>query len=227
MADAVQPKYVRGAPPRCWSASIGPGGWFQSPLVGGSRINQGEAPDQVSMSSHSDSGPGRTFPCPLHGNRRPRPRVYQSMGRFPFRSAHTLIIPSSCCRSLGPRRGDTVWPDALRSGVRSRWHSRTRTMLATVPTSCARSFIVAESEQERPSLHPPSTTSRRLNRRSETTMSNELVETGWKRFLDRLRQLWGKSSGAGAPAAAATTAIAETPARLVSEEPSAPSPGSP
>lgn len=65
------------------------------------------------------------------------------------------------------------------------------------------------------------------DRRSETTMSNELVETGWKRFLDRLRQLWGKSSGAGAPAAAATTAIAETRAPLVPEEPSAPSPGSP
>jgi hypothetical protein len=58
-------------------------------------------------------------------------------------------------------------------------------------------------------------------------MSNELVETGWKRFLDRLRQLWGKSRGAGVPAAAATTAIAETHAPLVPEEPSAPNPGSP
>lgn len=43
-------------------------------------------------------------------------------------------------------------------------------------------------------------------------MSNELVETGWKRFLDRLRQLWGKSGGLGAPAAAAISAIAETTA---------------
>jgi hypothetical protein len=76
-------------------------------------------------------------------------------GRIPVRSTHTLIIPSLCCRSLGRRRGDTVWPDALRLGVRSRWHNRIRTMLATVPTSCARSFIVVESEQECPSLHPP------------------------------------------------------------------------
>jgi len=57
-------------------------------------------------------------------------------------------------------------------------------------------------------------------------MSNELVETGWKRFLDRLRQLWGKSRGADVPAAAATTEIAEASAPLVPEESTAPNPGS-
>ncbi len=55
----------------------------QRPLVGGSRINQAEAPDQLSMGSRSDSVPGRTFPRPLHGTRRPRFRVYHSMGASP------------------------------------------------------------------------------------------------------------------------------------------------
>jgi hypothetical protein len=35
-------------------------------------------------------------------------------------------------------------------------------------------------------------------------MSNQLPETGWKRFLDRLKRLWGKSDRADVPAAAAS-----------------------
>ncbi len=40
-------------------------------------------------------------------------------------------------------------------------------------------------------------------------MSNELVETGWQRFLERLKQLWGKSRNPDLPAAATRTAVAE------------------
>ncbi len=40
-------------------------------------------------------------------------------------------------------------------------------------------------------------------------MSNELVETGWQRFLERLKQLLGKSRNSDLPAAAASTAVAE------------------
>lgn len=57
-------------------------------------------------------------------------------------------------------------------------------------------------------------------------MSNELVETGWKRFLDRLRQLWGTRS-ADVPAAAAATATAGTSATPAPGESPAPNPGSP
>ena len=35
-------------------------------------------------------------------------------------------------------------------------------------------------------------------------MSNQLVESGWKRFLDRLKQLWGKPERADVPAAVAS-----------------------
>lgn len=35
-------------------------------------------------------------------------------------------------------------------------------------------------------------------------MSNRLVKTGWQRFLDRLKQPWGKSGQAVLPAAAAS-----------------------
>lgn len=38
----------------------------------------------------------------------------------------------------------------------------------------------------------------------DTSMSNQLHETGWQRFLDRLKQLWGKSVRADVPAAAAS-----------------------
>ena len=34
-------------------------------------------------------------------------------------------------------------------------------------------------------------------------MSNHVVETGWQRFLDRLKQLWGKLGQGGRPSAAA------------------------
>jgi hypothetical protein len=40
-------------------------------------------------------------------------------------------------------------------------------------------------------------------------MSNELVETGWQRFLERLKQLWGKSRNSDLPATATRTAVAE------------------
>lgn len=40
-------------------------------------------------------------------------------------------------------------------------------------------------------------------------MSNELVETGWQRFLQRLKQLWGKSRNSDLPAAATSTPIPE------------------
>lgn len=39
-------------------------------------------------------------------------------------------------------------------------------------------------------------------------MSQQLTETGWQRFLDRLKQLWGKSGRADLPAAAADAAHA-------------------
>lgn len=39
-------------------------------------------------------------------------------------------------------------------------------------------------------------------------MSHQLGETGWQRFLDRLKQLWGKSRSADLPAAAAAEADA-------------------
>ena len=59
-------------------------------------------------------------------------------------------------------------------------------------------------------------------------MSNQLAETGWKRFLDRLKQLWGKSGRADVPAAAASATDApgaSTPHALADTP--APSPGSP
>jgi len=34
-------------------------------------------------------------------------------------------------------------------------------------------------------------------------MSNQAVETGWQRFLDRLKELWGKLGQGGNPAGAA------------------------
>ena len=34
-------------------------------------------------------------------------------------------------------------------------------------------------------------------------MSNHAVEAGWQRFLDRLKQLWGKLSQGDKPSAAA------------------------
>jgi hypothetical protein len=43
----------------------------------------------------------------------------------------------------------------------------------------------------------------------ESNMSSELVETGWQRFLQRLKQLWGKSRNSDLPAAATSTAIPE------------------
>ncbi len=43
----------------------------------------------------------------------------------------------------------------------------------------------------------------------ESNMSNESVETGWQRFLQRLKQLWGKSRKSDLPAAATSTAIPE------------------
>lgn len=43
-------------------------------------------------------------------------------------------------------------------------------------------------------------------------MSSELVETGWQRFLDRLKQLWGKSRNSDLP----TTAIGTGPFVCVS-----------
>ncbi len=33
-------------------------------------------------------------------------------------------------------------------------------------------------------------------------MSTPVVETGWRRFLDRLKQLWGKLGQGGKPSAA-------------------------
>lgn len=60
----------------------------------------------------------------------------------------------------------------------------------------------------------------------ETDMSNQLAETGWKRFLDRLKQLWGKSERADVPAAVARTTDADgasTPPAL--GDTPAPSPG--
>jgi hypothetical protein len=35
-------------------------------------------------------------------------------------------------------------------------------------------------------------------------MSNQSAETGWKRFLDRLKQFWGKPDRADVPAAVAS-----------------------
>lgn len=40
-------------------------------------------------------------------------------------------------------------------------------------------------------------------------MSTELIETGWQRFVEKLKQLWGKSRNPDRPAAAITTAVAE------------------
>ena len=39
-------------------------------------------------------------------------------------------------------------------------------------------------------------------------MSHQLAETGWQRFLDRLKQLWGKSGRADLPVADADAADA-------------------
>ena len=40
-------------------------------------------------------------------------------------------------------------------------------------------------------------------------MVSELVETGWQRFLDRLKQLWGKPGRRDLPAAGAS--VTDTP----------------
>ncbi len=57
-------------------------------------------------------------------------------------------------------------------------------------------------------------------------MSNELVETGWQRFLERLKQLWGKSRNSDLPAAATHTAVAEaTGVPGTTAEAPAPKPG--
>lgn len=42
-------------------------------------------------------------------------------------------------------------------------------------------------------------------------MLNQSTETGWQRFLDRLKQLWGKSGRADLPAGAADAHGASTP----------------
>ena len=62
----------------------------------------------------------------------------------------------------------------------------------------------------------------------ETSMSNQLRETGWQRFLDRLKQFWGKASRADLPAATASATEAdEASAPRESADTPAPSPGSP
>ena len=62
----------------------------------------------------------------------------------------------------------------------------------------------------------------------ETSMSNQLRETGWQRFLDRLKQFWGKAGGAELPAATASATEAdEASAPRGSAETPAPSQGSP
>lgn len=59
-------------------------------------------------------------------------------------------------------------------------------------------------------------------------MSNQLDETGWKRFLGRLKQLWGTSGRIDLPAAAAGTTDAPGASRSgASEKTPAPSPGGP
>jgi hypothetical protein len=57
-------------------------------------------------------------------------------------------------------------------------------------------------------------------------MSNEVIETGWKRFLDRLRRLWGKFRDRDIPAAAAATAVEGTSATPAPAQTPAPSLGS-
>ena len=57
-------------------------------------------------------------------------------------------------------------------------------------------------------------------------MSRELVETGWQRFLDRLKQLWGKSRNSDLPTTAIGTGTAEGPgAACTTAETPAPKPG--
>lgn len=58
-------------------------------------------------------------------------------------------------------------------------------------------------------------------------MSIQLAETGWKRFLDRLRQLWGKSDRADLPAAAAGATDAPGTSTGASGKTPEPSPGGP
>lgn len=53
-------------------------------------------------------------------------------------------------------------------------------------------------------------------------MSSELVETGWKRFLERLKQFWGKSGkprSSDVAAGAASTALAEGTGCTTAETP--------
>jgi hypothetical protein len=59
-------------------------------------------------------------------------------------------------------------------------------------------------------------------------MSNQATETGWKRFLDRLKQLWGKPDRADVPAAVASATDAHGASRppALGDTP-APSPGGP
>ena len=54
-------------------------------------------------------------------------------------------------------------------------------------------------------------------------MSSELVETGRQRFLDRLKQLWGKSRNPDLPTAAIGMAAAEE--RGATAETPTPKPG--
>lgn len=56
----------------------------------------------------------------------------------------------------------------------------------------------------------------------------DVVETGWKRFLDRLKQLWGKSGRSDLPAGTASATDAhETRTPGVFGDIPAPSPGGP
>lgn len=61
---------------------------------------------------------------------------------------------------------------------------------------------------------------------AEACMSNELVETGWKRFLERLKRLWGRLRDPDVPSATAATAVAGTSANHACVESAAPHPGS-
>lgn len=60
----------------------------------------------------------------------------------------------------------------------------------------------------------------------ERNMSSALIETGWQRFLDRLKQLWGKSRNSDLPTTAIGTGAAEGPgAACATAETPAPKPG--
>ena len=56
-------------------------------------------------------------------------------------------------------------------------------------------------------------------------MSNQSHETGWQRFLDRLKQLWGKSARADLPATSASTTAARASGLRASGDSPAPGPG--